>query len=114
MDVSRKKSILWGDPSQGLADLSEIVGLPIKVSVDALRTESWPTTRHAIPEYSKVRKRLEEAIKRLQRLSHLPSLLALKASVISLGALSLFDYAPLPTCEGMVSVKAAIRNALGL
>ena len=113
LDVSRPKSYLWGCRWSELVNLSAELGFQIRDCVSALGTE-WPLHPHVSPPFEKDSARMETMLERLQRLSHLPAAIGVKASVISTGALSLLDFATKPSCEGLPRLRSAVRGALGM
>ena len=87
-------------------------GTPVQSILSSLGME-WQLARVA-PTYTKEREKIQEVQRRLTRLMRLPCSFRLRASAISVGCLSMLDYAPTPTPKLLHPIKLAIKKALGL
>ena len=112
LELSRKKSSLWGGDEASVQEVSQEARIAWDPSMQALGAE-WPTHKTANPLYAKEFKRIEEADRRLQRVRHMPIALAAKIDVIAVAALSMIDYINPPRMESVRGLRACVKKAFG-
>ena len=112
LQIAPDKCCVWGTNVKELQEIGKEWGIPYKSSFVTLGTE-WATSRSAKPAYVKEAMRMEEALRRLARLQHLPTTLILKAQATSVGILSLTDFSPPPCGLSYKSLRSAIKKTLG-
>ena len=113
LDVSLLKTHLWGSQLPSLVGIAESWGFSVKESVEVLGHE-WALYPTSKCRHEKGLKRLDRALDRLQRLSHLLAPLTVKSHAILAGCLSLLDHAPTLPVVRTKSLRSAVRKALGL
>ena len=114
LDVSLLKSHVWGlhPPFEHCGDM----GKSVKDTVEALGQGSrewalYPTSKR---RHERGLKRIDRALDRLRRLSHLPAPLMVKAHAVFIGCLSLLAHAPTLPPSRSKSLRSAVRKALSL
>ena len=112
LSISPQKCKLWGTDEVGLWNLSERTGFPVEKCVKILGA-NWNLGRRDA-EDSLEDDRVQKSLYRLTRLRHISASLTLKASVISVGALSLLDYVGGETGKWARSLRGPIKVALDL
>ena len=113
LNVSELKTFLWGHCLRDVVEIAEDNGVSVAESVVSLGTEwaLYPTSKCS---YSKPCSRIDKALERLRRLSHLMAPLIVKMRACQTGCLSLIDYAaPLPIAR-TTSLRKYVRRACGL
>ena len=110
--LSRQKTYLWGTNHAELLEVGRACNLEVSSVVATLGME-WSTVPSVLPSNKQETLRIQDAVERLRRLSHLPVPLLEKAWVVNIGCLSPIAYSPIPIVSKIYALRASVRKALG-